>query len=363
MLPTVTADTTRTFQITMKYPTCPDVVRNITFRVEPLPNVDLGFDTIQKCFYTPLYVTAHVHPTWFTQYAYLWNTDDNIDVLTSPIITFTGPNDTLLTVTVTTPLGCTGTDSVRINVYQGSFGKVTPPDTAVCPHNPITMTASGGITYLWRPSIYLSDSTGPTVIADPATSTDYTVYVTDKNGCIDTLPVSLQVYSDVTVSLPDSAILYPGDSYQLDPIGNALYFTWFPTVGLTNPGIASPIATPTVNTRYFVTGTTEAGCKATDSIYILVHEESVIDMANAFTPGLTSNSDFRVSHLGLASLKSFRIYNRWGTKVFDTKDINQGWNGEYGGKPQPLGVYVYVVEGVTNKGTVVSKQGNVTLVR
>ena len=363
MLPTVTSDTTRTFQITAKYPTCPDVVRNITFRVEPLPNVDLGFDTIQKCFYTPLYITAHVKPSWFTQYDYLWNANDFIDVTTSPIITFTGPKDTTLIVTVKTPLGCIGTDSVRINVYEGSFGSVTPSDTAVCPHNPVTMAAAGGISYLWRPSIYLSDSTSATVTANPQTTTSYTLYVTDKNGCVDTLPVSLAVYADALLSLPDSASIYPGDSYQLDPNGNALYFSWFPTVGLTSPSISNPVATPSVNTRYYVTGTTEAGCQATDSIYILVHEESALGMANAFTPGVAPNPEFKVSHMGIASLKSFRIYNRWGTKVFETSDINKGWNGQFNGESQPMGVYIYTVEATTNKGKAFTKQGNVTLLR
>jgi gliding motility-associated-like protein len=362
-LPSITADTTRTFIVTAKYPTCPDMVRNISFRVEPMPKVDIGFDTIQKCFYTPLYITAHVKPNWFTKYAYKWDTDDNIDDINSPIITFTGPKDTMLKITVTTPLGCTGKDSVRIQVYQGRFGTVTPSDTAVCPHNAVTMTAGGGVSYRWTPSMYLSDSSGKTVTADMAATTNYTLYVTDKNGCVDTLPIHLQVYPQALVSLPDSAELYPGDSYQMDPNGNALYFTWFPTVGLSNAGVANPTAAPTVNTRYFVTGTTESGCTSTDSIYVMVHEESALDMPNAFTPGIQPNPEFKVSHKGIASLKSFRVYNRWGTKVFESTDIDKGWNGQFNGEFQPMGVYIYTVEAVDNKGKSFVKQGNVTLLR
>lgn len=363
MQPSVTADTTRTFIVTARYPRCPDMINNITFRVEPMPRVDLGFDSIQKCFYTPVYLTAHVKPEWFTKYSYQWNANEFIDDVNSPIITFTGPNDTMLQITVRTPLGCTGRDSSFVSVYQGRFGAVTPPDTAVCPHIPITMTATGGVSYLWRPSLYLSDSTTSTVTADLSTSVDYTVYVTDKNGCVDTLPVSLQVYSEALVSLPDSAVLYPGNSFQLDPGGNALYFTWFPTVGLNNSSIANPVATPLVNTRYYVSGITESGCEARDSIFIMVHEESKLDMPNAFTPGVQPNPEFKVAHMGIATLKSFRIYNRWGAKVFETTNIDEGWNGQFNGDPQPMGVYVYTVEAVTNKGNSFVKQGNVTLIR
>jgi gliding motility-associated-like protein len=171
------------------------------------------------------------------------------------------------------------------------------------------------------------------------------------------------VYSEARVSIPDSTELWPGQSYQLDPDGNALYFSWFPTVGLSNPGVSNPLATPLVNTRYFVTGTTESGCVATDSIYIMVHEESAINMPNAFTPGVMSNPEFKVSRTGIATLKSFRVYNRWGAKVFESSDIDKGWNGTFNGEPQPMGVYVYTVEAVTNKGKTVTKQGNVTLIR
>src|SRR5699024_5059060 len=107
----------------------------------------------------------------------------------------------------------------------------------------------------------------------------------------------------------------------------------------------------------------EAGCKAMDSIYILVHEESALNMPNAFTPGVAPNPEFKVSHMGIASLKSFRIYNRWGTKVFETSDINKGWNGQFNGEPQPMGVYIYTVEALSNKGTALSRTGNVTLLR
>jgi gliding motility-associated-like protein len=88
-----------------------------------------------------------------------------------------------------------------------------------------------------------------------------------------------------------------------------------------------------------------------------------LDVANAFTPGVAPNPEFNVSHLGIASLKSFRIYNRWGAKVFETNDIHKGWNGQFNGEDQPMGVYVYTVEAINNKGKSFVKNGNVTLLR
>ncbi|MBC7554652.1 MAG: gliding motility-associated C-terminal domain-containing protein, partial [Taibaiella sp.] len=62
-------------------------------------------------------------------------------------------------------------------------------------------------------------------------------------------------------------------------------------------------------------------------------------------------------------LNYFRVYNRWGQVVFETKSISEGWDGNFKGEPQPLGVYVYEVQAVTNAGTLFNKHGNVTLLR
>jgi gliding motility-associated-like protein len=362
--PTFKADTTRTFTITARFHSCPDIVKQLNVRVEPIPIVSLGDDTVFKCLYAPIYLTTNVGPSWFSNYAYQWRADDYIDKPTSPIITFTGNVDTTLRVTVRTPLGCFARDSVRIHVFPGKFGTLSPIDPEMCPRNAVTLSAGGGVKYRWSPDLYLSNANAPVVSSIPVTTTEYTVYVSDKNGCVDTLKTTVTVHPEGTVSLPDTIVLYPGESYELNPHGNLLYYSWFPTVGLSpNASVSNPVASPTVNTRYYVTGTTEAGCKASDSIYVLVREESAIGMANAFSPGSEPNPEFKVSHLGTATLKSFRIYNRWGVKVFETSDINKGWDGTYSGTPQPMGVYIYTVEAQSNSGKPFVKQGNVTLLR
>jgi hypothetical protein len=49
--------------------------------------------------------------------------------------------------------------------------------------------------------------------------------------------------------------------------------------------------------------------------------------------------------------------------VFESKDIEDGWDGTYKGVPQPLGVYVYDISAATASGKVFNKSGNVTLLR
>jgi gliding motility-associated-like protein len=362
--PRFTGDTTRTFTITARYPTCPAIVNQLTVRVEPLPRVDLGDDTMFKCVYSPLYINTKVTPTWFGNYSFKWSENQYLNKLDVPVVAYNGPTDSTLYVTVRTPLGCKGIDSVYVHVFPGNFATLSPIDPQICPRNSVELTAGGGVSYRWTPELYLSNTKSPKVASSPASTTTYSVYVTDKNGCVDTAFTTVTVNPEAVLTLPDSVVLYPGESYQLSPQGNMLYYSWFPTVGLyPNASISNPVATPTVNTLYHVSGTTEGGCAAKDSIYVIVREESAIDVANAFSPGSEPNSYFKVSHLGTATLRYFRIYDRWGLKVFESNDINKGWDGSFNGSPQPVGVYVYTVEAVTNKGKVFSKQGNVTLLR
>jgi gliding motility-associated-like protein len=117
---------------------------------------------------------------------------------------------------------------------------------------------------------------------------------------------------------------------------------------------------PEVRTRYFVTARTEEGCTVYDSLDVLVNTESVLDMPNAFSP---TTGDLTIVKRGLATLKYYRIFNRWGNKVFETTDIDKGWNGRYNDKEQPMGVYIYSIEAVTSTGKPFRKDGNVTLLR
>ena len=108
---------------------------------------------------------------------------------------------------------------------------------------------------------------------------------------------------------------------------------------------------------------TSQGCRVTDSIDIYVSAETALALPNAFTPGNGPNGEFKIIKRGIATLKDFSVYDRWGVKVFQTTDINAGWDGTYKGTPQPFGVYIYQVSAVTSTGQGFVKKGNVTLIR
>lgn len=59
----------------------------------------------------------------------------------------------------------------------------------------------------------------------------------------------------------------------------------------------------------------------------------------------------------------FSVYNRWGELLFETKDIDEGWNGKYKGVIQPLGAYIFQVRITQVNGRVVEDSGVFTLLR
>ena len=364
LTPVISPDTTATYIVTGSYPGCPLMVHSFNIDVQPNPVVVLGSDR-QMCEWDTLQLHSGVSPGWYTKYTYSWTPASDLNYSYVPAVVYFGDSSSTVVLTVTTPAGCKGVDSIHVIVHPGGFGKLlTFTDTSVCPlAEPLQMIASGGVSYKWSPNYFMDNANlaNPAVI--PAASIIYTVLVTDQYNCHDTLSVNLIVNPRAVLEMPDSVTLYPGESYQMNPQGNGVRFRWFPPVGLSSDSVSNPIAMLDVNTLYFLTATTESNCTITDSIKVYVNPETLLDVPNAFVPGSGPNGELKIIKRGIATLKYFRIFNRWGQEVFSTGDINNGWDGRYNGTPQPVGVYVYMVEAFTNTGRQFVKQGNVTLIR
>ncbi len=189
------------------------------------------------------------------------------------------------------------------------------------------------------------------------------VVATNQYGCTDSATVNVTVYAAAVIDLGDSVTLYPGESYQINPQTNCVTFAWFPPAGLSSDNVSDPLATPQISTKYIVHGETSWGCFAVDSLIITIDPTALLAIPNAFTPGNGPNNEFKIIKRGIATLNYFRVFDRWGVKVFETTNIDQGWDGTYKGTPQPFDVYVYEVSAITSTGTQFVKHGNVTLIR
>ena len=134
-------------------------------------------------------------------------------------------------------------------------------------------------------------------------------------------------------------------SYCKASIANANQydFLWTPGTALSNTTVLNPVTSATQDILYFITATHKtSGCAATDSVLVKVVTDVYIP--TAFTPNNDhKNDEFKVLGSELIEQMDFKIYNRYGQLVFETKDKSKGWNGRLGGVQAPLGAYIYIL--------------------
>ncbi len=275
------------------------------------------------------------------------------------------------TYSVTATLGvCSLPGVVTIGVLPAPVPVISPV-AEICFGKSTQLNGSGGVSYEWSPSTYLSSTTIPDpLVQNPQSSITYTLNVTDVNGCKSIQPATVQVVvtpPPVVFAGDDTAILIgqtlPLDAVDVDNVGFTSY-QWSPAIALDNPSIQDPVATITTDITYTVTATTPAGCLGTASIKILAVTASDIVVPNAFTPNGDGHNDvFRVHAIGIKDFKYLRVFNRWGQQVFNGVSEGAGWDGTVGGQAQPMGTYVWVTMGLDFSGRVVERRGTVILVR
>jgi len=104
-------------------------------------------------------------------------------------------------------------------------------------------------------------------------------------------------------------------------------------------------------------------CADTICKEVYIAFKALIGVPNAFSPnGDGVNDVVFVEGQGIVEL-DFRIYNRWGEKVFESHDQTIGWDGYYKGVLQEVDAYAYTVEATFVNGQSVTLKGNITLLR
>ncbi|HEY8402384.1 MAG TPA: hypothetical protein VIK89_14045, partial [Cytophagaceae bacterium] len=208
---------------------------NVTVTVNPLPVANAGTDQ-DICIGSTANLSASGGVTYSWSPAATLSNPNIANPVANPTVT------TTYTVTVTDASGCQNTDDVTITVNPLPVAEAGP-DATICEGNNTPLNASGGVSYSWSPASGLSNPNIANPIASPLTTTNYTVTVTDVNGCQNTDNVTITVNPlPVADAGADQAVCI-GGSVNLNASGGISY-SWSPAASLSDPNIANPVASP-----------------------------------------------------------------------------------------------------------------------
>lgn len=227
--------------------------------------------------------------------------------------------------------------------------------------NPVNASATG-CTFNWLPSAGLNNATVPNPVANPTTSTVYSLTVT-KGPCsiqTGTVSVALSVLN-LSVSFKDSTIK-EGVTISLYSFSSATSFTWTPNYFLQYGNTSKADVTPLISTTYTITAIDElTGCMGSDTIRVNVIPDDELIFYSAFTPNGDGDNDyFYIGNIFKYPDNILKIYNRYGQVVYTSAGYKNDWNGEYQGNKLPTGTYFYILDSGTDKG---KYTGSVTILR
>ena len=272
---------------------------------------------------------------------------------------------------------CNEPDSVvkSIRLSSNIKAQFTTPAFGCVPYTAaFTNTSLGGAQFLWD---FGDGSTStlddPTHVYSTVGSYKVRLIATDTATCN---KVDTSAYFTVTVSPnPKASFTYSPQPTQSNmPVSflngtiGGTSFKWLYGDGDTLFTIKPDT---TVSHLYNASGTfntclvayNNSGCSDTTCQSIAVTINSVLDVPNAFSPnGDGQNDKVYVRGFGIDKM-TWRIYNRWGTLVYEGTDPNEGWDGNYNGKPQPQDVYHYTLIVQFSSKDRATKKGDITLLR
>lgn len=251
-------------------------------------------------------------------------------------------------------------NSSTVTVATTPTGSISPASAVICGGSSATLTASGGTSYTWLKNdvIIEGQESATLTVTEPG---DYKIII--RNGTCEG-PGS----NTVTVTKEDvQGTRYPTVNARVDvatplearDIG--VSYEWTPPTDLSNPLSRTPSVTTNSDKEYIVKITTQSGCVVSDTVAVTI--SSTIFVATGFTPNSNGKNDLLRPIGALKSIESFKVFNRWGQLMFQTNQINAGWDGKYKGELQRPDAYSWYLIATGTDGKTVKISGKTFLIR
>lgn len=273
-----------------------------------------------------------------------------------------GSLDSVLTVTpqltktynimLTGSNNCRIEDSIAITVNQLPIVGITS-DTLICEGTMVKLWAAGGVKYTWSPNTFLPNDNFSVAQVFPTSPIGYQVVVEDINGCIDSSNTSISL--NIVPEGNYSYTLFPsclGFEVEFrDSSINADYYLWKFGDGNSSTEL-NPYHVFDFNSQTRTSLIVGNNGTCFDTLTTEFNWQKIGDFIDVFTPNIiTPNSDgindcFEIKvPIEFEGCVEYEVFNRWGLKVYDTKDFHSGFCGSnaYNNKDLAEGTYFYTV--------------------
>ncbi|MGZ8545128.1 MAG: T9SS type B sorting domain-containing protein, partial [Flavisolibacter sp.] len=139
---------------------------------------------------------------------------------------------------------------------------------------------------------------------------------------------------------------------------------WSPGIDLDDVNSYKPIFNSSIERSYTIRLTTSTGCVTVDTQIVKTVKAAEIYVPTAFSPNDDGRNDIlRPTLMGMKELHYFRIYNRWGQLLYESRSGITGWDGRIKGILQSTQTFVWVASGVGVDGRVHTRKGTSVLIR
>ncbi|MES2371327.1 MAG: gliding motility-associated C-terminal domain-containing protein [Bacteroidota bacterium] len=270
-------------------------------------------------------------------------------------------------------VGCSGAQGSAIVISQLQKPTVAFSFTTYCIGKPISfinqsVTAnSGQISYLWN-----DGNNNTSTSASPAFTYNQPAVYNVKLKITPTACPSLadSLTKPVNIDVPAAAIRMPtmnvatNDRIPLQARTFGTAYLWSPSTGLSSVNTSGTTATIASEQQYTVAISVASGCVTVDTLLLKAFVANDLLVPNIFSPNNDGQNDkLFVNLVGIKTLQYFRVFNRYGKKIFETANLGEGWDGKLNGVPQPVDTYIWTAMGVTREGAPIYREGTITLVR
>jgi gliding motility-associated-like protein len=300
-------------------------------------------------------------------YNWFWNDFSKNDTSANPIHVYYDNKDSNRMVLIINNGLCKDTVGYTAFLKHEVRADIGLSDDRLCPGDTITFSSDKSsatkipITYFWDFGDGAT-STQPSPIHSFNKPGDQlvTLVATDSLDCKDTVDVripELVAVPKVDVG-PDDTTICDGDIIFL-PLGISVRGTDY----LWQDGSKEPRHAVTKAGIYVVRISNVCGTDI-DSIHVKTRN-CKLWFTGAFTPNGDGKNDL-AKLLGVSDNITdleIAIYNRYSERVYFSRSATGGWDGTFGGKPQPIGTYYYYVKYTYGNSSPEVMKGDITLMR